>query len=43
MVSKSEIYLGFLSSDSVDGKATLNIIDQTEEFTSLFNGDDIWR
>lgn len=34
-------YLGLFSSNSVDGKATLDIIDQAEVFTSLLDGDDI--
>ena len=41
VISIDSIYFGFLSSNSVDGKSTLDIVDQAEKFTSLFNGDDI--
>ena len=37
------IYLGFNWSNTVDGETTLDIIDQTEEFVSLFNGDNICK
>ena len=36
-------YLGLLSCNSVDGKSALDIIHQTEIFTSLVNGNDIYR
>lgn len=34
-------YLGFFRRDAMDGETTLNIVDQTEVFTSLFDGDHI--
>ena len=34
-------HLGLLSGNSVNGKTSLDVIDQTEELTGLFNGDDI--
>lgn len=35
--------LGLLSSDTVDGKPSLDIINQSEELTSLFDGDNICK
>ena len=37
------IYLSFNWSDSVNGETALDIIDQTEEFVSFFNGDNIYK
>ena len=37
----NSIYLVFVSSNSVDGKFTPDIVDQVETYTSFFNGDDI--
>jgi len=37
----AEFVLSFLSSDSVDGKSSLDIVDQTEVLTGLVDGDDI--
>jgi hypothetical protein len=34
-------YLGLFRGDAVNGETTLDIINQTEVFTSLFNGDHI--
>jgi hypothetical protein len=34
-------YLGLLSGDTVNGEASLHVIDQAEEFASLLNGHDI--
>ena len=37
-----KLVLGFFFSDAMDGETTLDIIDETKVFTSLFNGDDIY-
>ncbi len=37
----SQLVLGLLGLDAVDGEATLGIVDEAEVFTSLLNGDDI--
>jgi len=36
-----ETYFSFIDCDAMDGETTLDIIDQTEEFTGLFDGDNI--
>ena len=36
-------HLGFLSSNSVDGESTFDVVYETEVFSSLFNGDDIYK
>ena len=41
LLDLTELVLGFFVSDTVDSETTLDIIDQTEVFTSLFNADDI--
>lgn len=37
----SDAYLGLLWSDTVDGEAALDVVDQTELLASLLDGDDI--
>ena len=37
----AELVLGFFVSDTVDGETTLDVVDETEVFTSLFNADNI--
>lgn len=41
VILQEKNYLGFFSSNSVDGKAALDIIYQAEVLTSLVNGDNI--
>lgn len=38
----AELELCFFVSDAVDSEATLDVVDETEVFASLFNGDDIF-
>lgn len=37
----SELVLGLLASDAVDGEATLGVVDETEVLASLLNADDV--
>jgi len=36
-----ELVFGFLRCDAMDGEPALNIVEETEMFTRLFNGDNI--
>lgn len=36
-------YFSFIGSNTMDCETSLNIIDQTEEFTSLFDGDNVYK
>lgn len=38
-----ETYLSFFSWNTMDGETSFNVIDQTEVFTSLFDGDNIYK
>lgn len=37
----AEFVLGFFSGDSVDGEPSLDVVDQTEELSGLFDADNI--
>jgi hypothetical protein len=41
LLDLAELVLGLLIGDTVDGEATLDIVDETEVLTSFFNGNDI--
>lgn len=41
LLDLAQFVFSFFSRNTMDGKATLNIVDQTEVFTGLFDGHDI--
>lgn len=38
-----ELVLSLFSGDTVDGESTLDIVKETEVFTGLLDGDDVWN
>lgn len=41
LLDLAQLVFGFFGRNTMDGKATLNVVDQTEMFTSFFDGNNV--